>query len=87
VFWIKEGTLYTPSLKTGCIEGVMRARILELCKKNKIKLTECEAKEDALKKADALFFSNVNGLVPAQKLASKKYDLQHPIFEVLQSMV
>ena len=29
IFWVKDGTLHTPSLSTGAIAGVTRAAVIE----------------------------------------------------------
>jgi len=53
VFWKKNGAIYTPSLETGCLEGTMRAFVLEnyAVKEKKAGLTE-------LKEADEIFLTS-----------------------------
>jgi branched-subunit amino acid aminotransferase/4-amino-4-deoxychorismate lyase len=84
VFWIRGSEVFTPSLKCGCIEGVMRSFLFDQCSKLGITLKESLSSEKELKEADAVFFSNVTGLRPLAKLGNKNFDVAHPIFEVLQ---
>ena len=28
IFWLRKGTIYTPSLRSGCIEGIRRAQLI-----------------------------------------------------------
>ena len=53
IFWVKNEVIYTPPLKSGCIAGVMRRRIIELCTVIEKPLTENE-----LLNADEVFLSN-----------------------------
>ncbi|TAF74397.1 MAG: hypothetical protein EAZ53_09135 [Bacteroidetes bacterium] len=62
LFWMKENTLFTPSLSTGCIAGVMREHIINQAKKNNTKLEIGTWKPEILNSADLVFCSNVTGL-------------------------
>ena len=53
VFWLKDGKLFTPSLKTGCLAGTMRESLLE-----KYKVAEVEEKLKILESADAIFLTS-----------------------------
>jgi branched-chain amino acid aminotransferase len=53
IFWFKNDTLYTPSLKTGCLAGTTRSHILEN--------TECEETAASLEEllgADAVYITS-----------------------------
>lgn len=62
IFWIKNGVFYTPSLKTGCVAGVMRRHILERCREKAIQVIETTSPKEELLKAEAAFTCNVAGL-------------------------
>lgn len=62
LFWLKNGTFYTPSLKTGCIAGTMRAYLLETLADQGQKLLEVEARPRELKEADSVFLTNAAGI-------------------------
>lgn len=58
IFWIKANTLYTPSLKSGCLDGIMRAHIIEDYKKTGFNIEEGLFRLDSLYAADKVFISN-----------------------------
>ncbi|CAN5693834.1 branched chain amino acid--2-keto-4-methylthiobutyrate aminotransferase [soil metagenome] len=53
IFWRKDGKLFTPSLKTGCLKGTTREFVLE--NENGI---EIETNLNALKNADEIFLTS-----------------------------
>ena len=53
VFWLRENSLYTPSLKTGCLAGTTREFVLE-----KVECSEVETGIEELEKADAIFLTS-----------------------------
>lgn len=62
LFWVKAGTLYTPSLECGCRDGVLRRWILESWAGP---LEEGEYPKDVLEDADEIFVSNSRiGIMP-----------------------
>ena len=56
IFWMKDGTLYTPSLDCGVLMGSTRAAILRL---SPYPAMEIKATLDTLLQADAVFMTNV----------------------------
>jgi len=62
VFWVKDNTYYTPSLRSGCIGGVMRNYIIDQLKESGVKLKKVMAKKHDLLNADAVFSTNVTGI-------------------------
>ena len=70
IFWIKEGTIYTPPLSEGCIAGVMRRYLMEQLKNVKEKI--CEIKD--LEEADEIFLTNaIKGIRWVGEFRDKKY--------------
>lgn len=57
IFWLKGDTLYTPSLECGCLEGGIRARLIEL-----FDVKEGRYEPQALKDADAVFLTSASRL-------------------------
>lgn len=53
LFWIKDGTTYTPPLADGCINGIMRQCVLSVTP-----VTEQSLHADALLHADEVFLTN-----------------------------
>ncbi len=58
VFWVKGGTVYTPSLETGILNGVTRQFILKLLQKEGISYVEGLFNQQALLEADEAFVTN-----------------------------
>lgn len=58
LFLIKQGIIVTPSLNAGCVDGIMRSVILELCKANGIPYTESDCHLSDLHVATEVFLTN-----------------------------
>ncbi|MCH5598481.1 aminotransferase class IV [Niabella ginsengisoli] len=55
LFWIKNGTIFTPSLTEGCVDGVMRAYLIDTIET----ITETPCRPIDLLEADEVFITNV----------------------------
>ena len=80
IFWYQRGKLFTPSLNTGCVSGVMRKRILDYCEANKIKTVPALSTIDALEGSDYVFGSNFSGIHPIARVNDYKFLPQLPDF-------
>jgi branched-chain amino acid aminotransferase len=58
LFWIKDEQLFTPSLKEGCVAGVMRKHILNTLPQQGYAVQERPVTPALLQGADALFLTN-----------------------------
>ncbi len=60
LFWIKDNIVYSASVFTGCVDGVMRHTVINLIKQtNQLKFEECNgASEEDLLNADEIFITN-----------------------------
>ncbi|MFN7253002.1 MAG: aminodeoxychorismate lyase [Anaerobacillus sp.] len=58
VFWVKNGHVYTPSVKTGILNGITRKFVIELLKKNDIPCHEGFYKAEEVLEADEVFITN-----------------------------
>lgn len=76
IFWVKDGTYFTPSLESGCIEGIKRAVILEELNRRNIQYKEILEGPDSLYNADFAFASNVAGIFPLAKVGSITFNYQ-----------
>ena len=61
LFWTRGNTVYTPSLFSGCIEGVMRRRLIQVLKTAGHTVEEGLFPKEALLRADRVFCCNVAG--------------------------
>jgi 4-amino-4-deoxychorismate lyase len=62
LFWITKGILYTPSLESGCISGIMRSHILSHILSSGIRAKQGLYDKNALFEAEAVFCCNVTGI-------------------------
>lgn len=60
IFWVKEGTLYTPALSTGAIAGITRAAIIQLSGKQFIPVIEGVYELADVAEADEIFLTSAS---------------------------
>lgn len=59
LFLVKKDTLFTPSLSTGCVDGILRRVIFQIAEKQKLIIIEVEnITKEFLLDADELFLTN-----------------------------
>lgn len=58
IFWVREGTLHTPSLSTGAMAGVTRAAVIELAEKQFIPVIEGVYELGDLVEAEEIFLTS-----------------------------
>ncbi len=76
LFLVKDGLVKTPSLDDGCLDGIIRKKLIEIIDS----ITDLEVIEESispfeLQKADELFITNsITGIQPISKYRKKMYD-------------
>jgi len=74
VFWIKDGTIFTPPLSEGCVAGVMRNNLLTQLPAQGFNVIEKETTVDEIANADEVFLTNaVSGLRWVGDFKGKRY--------------
>ncbi|BCB01948.1 aminodeoxychorismate lyase [Bacillus sp. KH172YL63] len=74
LFWIKDGTLYTPTVETGLLNGITRRFILALSDQLKLPAETGAFREDCLLEADEVFFTNsVQEIIPVNRIGNRDY--------------
>ncbi len=69
LFWVQNGTLYTPPLASGVLPGVTRAIVTEICQKAKIPVQEENITPDKLLQVQGAFLSlSSSGIIEAVTL-------------------
>ena len=83
-FFVKNKTVFTSTGKY-CVTGITRQKIIDLCKKNKIKVKEKNFKLKEVLNADEAFCTgSFAGIVPVNQINKKKYSLKkNPITKEL----
>lgn len=90
VFFVSDETVLTPSLSSGCVDGVMRRIVLQIFKKENIAFTEKSASVNNLLNADELFLTNaIQGIQWVGKFSGKTYEnkVSRTIHEKLLQLV
>lgn len=79
VFWLTDGILYTPSLKTGCLPGTTREFVME-----NLECREVEAALDELLSADQIFLTSAGlGILQVAEFDSRDLAaVDHPILKL-----
>lgn len=74
IFAVKNGVLYTPPVTDGCVNGVMRKKIIEIAQANKIAVYESSITQSVLLGADELFLTNtIKGIQWVVAYKQKRY--------------
>jgi branched-subunit amino acid aminotransferase/4-amino-4-deoxychorismate lyase len=60
IFWVREGTVYTPALSTGAVAGVTRNTLLKLAEAESIPVIEGVYELGDLVEADEIFLTSAN---------------------------
>ena len=59
IFLLIDGVLYTPDIKSGCINGVMRKQVISKAKKMNVGVVETSITTKSLEKCAEVFLTNV----------------------------
>ena len=79
LFWTKDGKLFTPSLRTGCLAGTTREYILE-----NIECKEVEVGIDEINRADSIFLTSAGlGIARVGEFDGKRLDADRHEIEKL----
>ncbi len=82
LFWVKDDTLYTPSLRSGCVGGIMREVVIERARTEGISVEEGMYLLNAMDTADYVFGTNVHGIYPVAAIGNILYS-PHPRWDFL----
>ena len=75
-FYVKDNCVYTSTGKY-CVKGITRQKVIDLCKKNKIKVYQRNFKlKDVLKADEAFVTGTFANIIPVKKINSTKFNLR-----------
>lgn len=75
LFWRRRDELFTPSLATGCLAGVMRRLVLDAAARIRLRVVEGGFHLTDVHEADELFLTNCGwGLAAAGEIDIHRYD-------------
>ncbi len=76
IFWVKDGTLYTPDLANSGVAGVARRRVIELTKYDELDLAIGQYSLAAIWDADEVFITNAMlGVAPVRQIQQQVYSI------------
>lgn len=90
LFWIKDGSVYTPPEIDGCLTGIARRLLLSLTLPDGNKVQEKSASPEDLLQADELFLSNaIRGIQWVKSYQQKTYNtlITKNIHETFQDVI
>ena len=75
-FYVKNNCVYTSTGKY-CVKGITRQKVVDLCKKNKIKVYQRNFKlKDVLKADEAFVTGTFANIIPVKKINNTKFNLR-----------
>ena len=78
-FYVKDKCVYTSTGKY-CVRGITRQKVVDLCKKNKIKVYEKNFKlKDVLKADEAFVTGTFANIIPVKRINNTSFDLKNNI--------
>lgn len=79
LFWIKNGTIYTPSIDTGCVDGVMRGYVMDVALSMGYSIIETEGIPPAgLSEVDEAFLTNTTqGIRSILGINGRRFFISH----------
>lgn len=76
LFLIKNGTVYTPARDCGLLAGIVRNRVIQLLKANRIAIEEGHYSNDQLLAADEVFITNsLMEIMPVKQVDERCYGI------------
>lgn len=90
IFFVKNGSLYTPTLTEGCVEGVMRRQIMDIAQRHRILCYEINIPLNTMLNSDEVFLTNaIQGVRWVGEYKTKTYQNRMSSFftEQLNEMV
>lgn len=77
IFFVKDGALYTPSIETGILDGVVRAVVISISERLGYRVFEGKYSLQELMQSEEVFLTNsLMGVMPVSEIGSYEIDLQ-----------
>jgi branched-subunit amino acid aminotransferase/4-amino-4-deoxychorismate lyase len=86
LFMKYDGEFYTPPVTTGCVEGVMRCRLMYELRIRGYKISEKLFTPDHLLMAESVFLTNALGVKHISKIGEKALDVDMMIQRLVESL-
>ncbi|NSW89570.1 MAG: aminotransferase class IV [Firmicutes bacterium] len=77
IFFVKDGTIHTPSIDCGLLPGIIRNKVIDIIDKLNLKFQIGEYTKEELLEADEIFLTNsLLEIMPVSQIEDKKLDLE-----------
>lgn len=88
IFWVKNNTLYTPSISTGILNGVTRQYVIHLASLLGVKVEEGTFPKEELLGSEEVFVTNsTQEMVRISRVDEVEFSrIRHPLFERLREL-
>ncbi|MFE7064922.1 aminodeoxychorismate lyase [Sutcliffiella sp. NPDC057660] len=88
IFWVKNNTLYTPSISTGILNGVTRQYVIHLASLLGVKVEEGTfTKEDLLRSEEVFVTNSTQEMVRISRVDDVEFSIiRHTLFERLKEL-
>ena len=88
IFIVKDNKIYTPSLDSGVLPGIIRSRVLSICNKFKISCEEINIDKNTIMTSDAIFTTNsLQGIREVKTFDGKVFIINHPKVVLLKKLL
>ncbi len=76
IFFVKNGILFTPSVKVGILDGITREIVISSARDHGMRVEEGEYRPDDLLKASEVFFTNTSAeIMPVSKVENVNFGI------------
>lgn len=78
IFFIRDGHIYTPSIETGILDGIIRAKVISALEELGYTVYRGEYPIDKLLDSEEVFLTNsLMGVMPVGAFGERKYDMEN----------
>ena len=88
LFYVKDGSLYTPSLESGILDGIVRGKVISAAISLELEVFEGDhSLEELLSSEEAFLTNSLMGLMPVSKIENVKKEIKDDgVLEKLQKL-
>ncbi len=87
LFWINQNQIFTPSLTSGCVAGVMRQHLINLLKSNGYIINEILTEQEVMMASELIFTTNVAGIGIIKAIEGHSYTTSNPLFDKIKQLL
>lgn len=88
IFFIKDKKVFTPSEELYLLNGIIRQKIIKICKENNIEIIEEKIKKEKIYEFDFAFLSNsLMDVIKIEKIDDKLYNSDNKIFNKIKILL